>query len=75
MEESKPSSLFLLKTLPEERVEALLGELSFDELCGLVLAKAPLAGQRVNINVRPAEARVRPKKQRGPGRGAQRKAE
>lgn len=48
----------LIDGLSNERGKALLDELTFDQLCGLVIAKAVVEHKRVVINIRPAEARV-----------------
>lgn len=51
----------LLDGLSNERAKELVAELTLNQLCGLVFAKALLTGERVNIRIRPAEARVRTK--------------
>lgn len=55
-------SLDLLAGLSDERAKALVSELSFDQLCGLLMVKARLEGKRVNLHIRHLEARVRPPK-------------
>lgn len=54
-------SLDLLKGVTDERAKALLGELSFDQIMGLLFAKAAVEQKRVNVRIRPLEARVTPR--------------
>lgn len=55
-------SLDLLAGVTDERAQALLAELSYDQLCGLLFAKASIEKKRVDIRTRPMEARVRVKR-------------
>lgn len=57
------SGLDLLAGVTDERAKELLSELSLDQLCGLVFAKASLDQKRVDIRIRPQEARVRFRKE------------
>lgn len=59
-------SLHLLAGVTDERAKALIAELSLDQLCGLVFAKAALEQVRVEVRVRPLEARVKVKGKRLP---------
>lgn len=58
----------LLDGITDERAKALVTELSLNQLCGLVFAKALLTGERVNIRIRPAEARVNLRKAKRPAK-------
>jgi len=54
-------TLDLLRGVTNERAKALLAELSYDNLVGLLFAKAALENKRVTVQTRPVEARVRVK--------------
>lgn len=48
----------LFGDMKPERAAELLSELSYDQLCALLLAKASMDGKRCNIRTRPGENHV-----------------